>query len=262
MYPAHYANLFPPFPRNNNVFVAMSFAREFESRWNNVIKPAIASVQFDGTPLEAHRVDVRVVADSILTEILEGITNARLVLADLTTLHILNDVACRNANVMYEVGIAQALRLPEEVLLFRSDNDRLLFDLMNVRVNPYDPDKDVDAAKKKISDCISDALKEIDQRKSAFVRRAADALDGSCFDVLLLSQKDGTFTQPGFKHIFREMRHVAAIGRLLDLGILRFDGFDINKKVEYPEQPIEYGYQITPFGSAVFDLIVERSRRK
>ena len=81
MHPNHFLELFPAFPRNDRVFVAMSFADEFRDRWEHVIKPGIRAVQVDGRPLEPFRVDARQVGDSILTEILDGISAARLVLA-------------------------------------------------------------------------------------------------------------------------------------------------------------------------------------
>ena len=56
-----------------------------------------------------------------------------------------------NANVLYEVGLAHALRAPEQVLLFRSDADPLLFDVSGIRVHTYDPDGDPEGAKKKLT---------------------------------------------------------------------------------------------------------------
>ena len=47
---------------------------------------------------------------------------------------------------MHEIGIAQAVRLSKEVILFISDDDELLFELMNIRVNKYDPDNKPDEA--------------------------------------------------------------------------------------------------------------------
>jgi len=74
MYPANYFVLFPPFPRENKVFIAMSFDQRFEDRWTRVIGPAIRNIRVNDVPLEPHRVDIRQVSDSILTEILAGIT--------------------------------------------------------------------------------------------------------------------------------------------------------------------------------------------
>ena len=86
MYPQTYFGLFPPFPRENKVFVAMSFAPQFQARWKAVITPAIRSVMVNGKPLEPHRVDARQISDSVLTEILGGITNDRLIFADVSTI--------------------------------------------------------------------------------------------------------------------------------------------------------------------------------
>ncbi len=65
----------------------MSFDAEFNPRWEKVIKPAINRLKLkDGNFLEAHRVDIRKISDSILTEILGEISNSLLVLADISTL--------------------------------------------------------------------------------------------------------------------------------------------------------------------------------
>lgn len=257
MYPLHYANLFPPFPRNEKVFVAMSFASQFNHRWENVIKPGVNRVEINGVKLEAYRVDVSVVGDSILTEVLQGITNARLVLADLSTLHVLNDTACRNANVLYEVGIAQALRMPEEVLLFRSDRDRLLFDLANVRVHYYDPDNAEQEAIDKVATFVSEALKELDFRKNVFVQRAADSLDGPCMDILLqiIANGDGIVEHPAVLH---KLHMMSAISRMLELGILKFETFKITKElIEATDIPFPYKYRMTHFGESVFRVLFE-----
>jgi hypothetical protein len=63
MYPATFFHLFPPFPRDDKIFVAMSFDRDFDGRWNDVIIPAIRSVEVGGKNLEPHRVDARKVSD-------------------------------------------------------------------------------------------------------------------------------------------------------------------------------------------------------
>src|ERR1700722_12309898 len=103
MYPNTFFSMFPPFPRNNKIFVAMSFDPQFDARWRGVIEPAVVNAGFD-----PHRVDNRTVSDSILTEILDGISNASLILADISTIGELNGKPIRNANVLYEVGLAHA----------------------------------------------------------------------------------------------------------------------------------------------------------
>jgi hypothetical protein len=131
MYPAIFFGLFPPFPRDDRVFVAMSFDSRFDRRWNEVIVPAVRRICVrtgaTETRLEPHRVDLRTASDSILTEILDGIGRCRAVVADITSIGHIEGRPVRNANVLYEVGLAHASRLPEEVIIFRSDRDALLF---------------------------------------------------------------------------------------------------------------------------------------
>jgi hypothetical protein len=129
MYPAHVFSLYPPFARNKRAFVAMSFDPVLGRRWSDVIAPAITDCG-----LEPYRVNASKISDSILTDILKAISNAKLIIADVSAV-----VGTRSANVMYEVGLAHAVREPHEVILFRSDDERLLFDMANVRVNRYDP---------------------------------------------------------------------------------------------------------------------------
>ena len=174
----------------------MSFDPRFTHRWSEVIGPAIRNVQVNGKNLEPLRVDASRISESILTEILSGITNSRVVLADVTTLSHLEGRPVRNGNVMYEVGIAHAVRLPEEVLLFRSDSDPLLFDVANVRVNHYAPDEQPEEAKSLISDSIIAALRELDLRRHLAVRRAAESLDFPSWWLLVETQSGQGVTHP------------------------------------------------------------------
>jgi hypothetical protein len=108
--------------KRNEVFVIMSFAREFGDRWRRVIEPAIR----EDLQLTPNRVDYNLSGESIVHDILDGIAHARLILADITS-SIMTDQygelwPQRNGNVMWELGIAHLMRLPDEVLLVRSDN--------------------------------------------------------------------------------------------------------------------------------------------
>ncbi len=150
MYPAQFFGLFPSFPQENKVFVAMGFDKQFQSRWEQVIKPSIVEIG-----LEPYRVDPSRISDSILTEILSGIGKSRLIFADVSV----DSKGVRNGNVMYEVGIAHAMRQPQEVVLFRSDKEKLLFDIANIRVNTYDPDGDPKGAGRSVKGALSETLR-------------------------------------------------------------------------------------------------------
>lgn len=132
VYPARYFRSFPAFPASDRAFVAMSFDPRLQGRWEDVIRAGVLAAG-----LQPHRVDLSVLGDSILTEIMDGVAGSRLVLADVTTLD-----GHRNANVMYELGMSHAVRQPEEVLILRSDSDRLPFDTATLRVVTYNPDED------------------------------------------------------------------------------------------------------------------------
>lgn len=266
MFPRNYFGLFPPFPRNNKVFVAMSFDDRFKSRWENVISPAIKSVAVNDVPLEPQRVDARTIGDSILTDILSGITNSRLIFVDVTSIGHVNDdkVAVRNGNVMYEVGLAHSVRLPEEVLIFRSDTDRLLFDITNVRVNSYDPDGDPQRARTQVTDAIVETLRELDMNRNLAVRSAARSLDFNGWWVLSMAQtKDGvhSFRTNSMGKALANAANNAAIVRLLEFGALETDFLRITPELlAQGDGPAELllKYKTTPFGQAILEFAMTK----
>jgi hypothetical protein len=256
-------SLFPSFPRDNSVFVAMSFDSRFQSRYDDVIAPAISNVSMDGVGLEAYRVDAREISDSILTDILHGISSARAILADISTIGHVDDMPIRNANVMYEVGIAHAARLPEEVLLFRSDSDQLLFDLANVRVSSYDPDGSPTTARTIVGKAIVSALSEVDSKRRAAVKRAAESLDYVSWMVLVAAQPPATVSHPLTAtpgQVLGNVGRLNAINRLLEMGALRALFPKVTPELLEQKGPAEhyFQYETTPFGSAVFDYGAEQ----
>ena len=257
MYPSNYRSLLPPFPRRNRVFVAMSFDPRFDGGWTNVIQPAIERIEVDDTRLTAFRVDTRKVSDSVITEIIDGIGNDLLVLADLTTIGMLGDRPVRNSNVMYEVGIAHAARVPEEVLLFRSDADAKLFDLANIRVRSYDPDSDPEGAREEITTAIADALREVKLVSHMAVEKAAKSLDFASWNILLFAQ--GVVRPPQLRTMRDVMNNIStlpAITRLLEIGALQtrysklHDPATGNLKLAMPMEDT-MSYDLTKFGQAI-----------
>lgn len=245
------------------MFVAMSFDDRFQFRWEKVIAPGVAKVARDNKPLAAYRVDARRVGDSILTEILGGISNSLLVLADVTTITHADSKPVRNGNVMYEVGIAHAVRLPEEVLIFRSDADSLLFDVSNVRVNSYDPDKNPDEASRKVAEAVFEAVREVDLKRHLAVKAAAHALDFTAWWVLVTAaQKTAIHTFPT-RSIAQSLGNGpsnAAIIRLLQIGALKTDyGSVAIDKIDQEDAARELlAYSPTAFGMAVLQCAAER----
>lgn len=237
----------------------MSFDDRFQPRWENVIAPAIRNVSVNDTILEPHRVDTRRIGDSILTEILGGITNDRLILADVTTLGHVDKKVIRNGNVMYEIGLAHSVRLAEGVLIFRSDSDHLLFDVANVRVNSYNPDGSPDDARRKVADAILESLKELDLKRHLAVKAAAQSLDFTGWWVLsMAAAKNGIqhFQTRTMGQALGNAANNAAIARLLEFGALETDYIKLTPEmVKTFDGPAEQlvNYKPTPFGKAVLE---------
>lgn len=264
MHPYELLGLFPPFPRDETVFVAMPFLG-FDARWNNVIQPAISEVQFDDKPLKAHRVDLTVKSDSIMAEVVTHIARSRLVLADVSTIgwtrtRFRKVRPVRNGNVLYELGIAHASRLPEEVIVIRSDTDPIDFDLAGVRVHHYDPDERL-AAVTTLKHLVTEALKAVDLRRNVAVQRALMSLDLTMYLLLIRGFAIPHPAASTVGDVLAGAEYVAAINRLLAGGMLETKFKTLEPKMvtgfrEPLDQLVSYG--ITRFGNEV--LIAAREK--
>lgn len=260
MYPSEYYSLYPSFPRQDQIFVAISFSGAFRFRWENVIEPAVSRAAINDKKLKAHRVDMKIVSDSILTEILTGISRSRLVIADITTIGRVDDRPVRNGNVLYEVGLAQAVRLPEEVLLFRSDDDPLLFDVSNIRVNSYDPDNEPEKAQEIIIDAIMSAFKEIDLKKHLTVQRLVETLDYPSWWTLVVAHTQNGISHPKQKtmgQVLGSFSQSRAISRLLEIGALKakfqkITPRTLGKSGDSEDAGLIMRYESTELGAAIF----------
>ena len=224
MYPLHYYSLIPPFPRTKRVFVAMSFDPRFDLRWRNVLAPAIASLESEKQQLEPYRVDLSKASDAILTDVLAGIGDSHCVVADITALDEFDGLPLRNPNVLYEVGIAHAVRPPEEVVLFRSDDFHLNFDVAGVRVHSYSPDANVGEARSKVAETIVASLAALDARRRATLRIAGERLTLPAMFLLLDVVNKGSVVHPQAKTMgqaLSSIQRASAISLLLELGAIR-----------------------------------------
>ena len=161
MHPNTYLRTFWRPETKNEVFVAMSFEQRFDARFDEVIKPAIEAEPIGGRRLSAHRVDNSLTGDSILTDIADGVAHAVLFLADVSVIDEgrYAEQPIRNGNVMYEVGLALACRLPSEVLLIRDDRKKFLFDVSTIPHVTIDFE-DQAGATSRIREALADRLKE------------------------------------------------------------------------------------------------------
>lgn len=168
MYPKIYIDLFRQFDRTPEVFVAMPFSSQFERRWKDIFKPAIVSCD-----LKPFRTKERLVSDSIPIDILKGIGTAKLLLFDVS-----NEKKDRpNSNVMYELGIAHAIRLPEEVIIVRDEKSKKSpFDIRHFRWNEFST-QNIEKSRNKIRKLIINAEKQLNLTRDLVVKSVLSMLD-------------------------------------------------------------------------------------
>jgi hypothetical protein len=242
MHPNVFLNTFWRMEVRNEVFVAMSFDPRYQARFDNVIAPAIRSILINGIPLQPYRVDLSKSGDSILTEIDNGIAHSRLVLADVSTIGKDSSTGhgYRNANVLYEVGLALACRQPHEVLLIRDDNDRFLFDVSTIPHATIDF-TDEKQAISRLREELMDRLREANLVEDARVLMALASLSGGEINLLkhLASLPP---TKAWLSQVLGDVSGIVSVPRLLDKQLISFAG--------ETEQGY-HGYHLTPFGHAV-----------
>src|SRR5882757_5517845 len=217
------------------VFVAMSFAEEFKNVWENAIKPAIETDLEGGGKYKAHRVDVTTLSGSIVTEIFDGIAHATLFFADISMMTTGAWKDQRNGNVMYEIGLATAIRPETDMVIFKSDNKDINFDLLQIRVHQYSKDN-LDDTRQKFFKFLTGALEARKNAKNQIAKHTWSLLDADCLSLML--QKDHKpFGQKADAGIAERL----TIRRLLELGIIQ---------CEY-KGGCSYNYVFTDFGNAV-----------
>lgn len=217
-----YANLFNQTKRDE-VFVIMSFDAAFQQRWERVIEPCIRE-ELKLTPV---RVDYRESGESIVHDILDGIAHAKLVLADITSVPMKDangtEWPQRNGIVMWELGIAHTMRMPDEVIVVRSDDEKSLFDLTQFRAFYINPLREIQA-KNTIRDLAVDRLRSVAQSGTRYVEQCVDALDYPCWSVLTRSVQNEGMDAPVIRTMGDVLSGVSllpAIRRLLEMGALK-----------------------------------------
>lgn len=108
-----------------SAFAVMEFAEPYLGLYNEVIKPVVESKPFKLKALHAGEAFGRV----ILQDILRGLEEARVVIAEITP---------ANKNVFYELGYAHALRKDTILLVEKDCVDELPFDIKGYRCILYE----------------------------------------------------------------------------------------------------------------------------
>jgi len=261
MFPKIFIDYFREYDRTNEVFVAMPFENAFKKRWESIFVPAIRRAR-----LEPYKVDENRTSDSIIIEILQGIGRAKLILADISFQDIASKISGPNPNVMYELGIAQAIRLPEEVIVLR-DNlspSPTAFDILHIRYHEYNPE-DIDSSISLVSELLEGALRTAQVFRDQFVDKVLNQLDpeeiwflgtiGSLdyFDLYPFDPDRKGLYSLGYRESSEpELRQIAR--ELIKLGVLR-------PGEPGPPDKRVYGaakeYEVTQLGKALFRLIPE-----
>lgn len=249
---AFYANLFSPMKREE-VFVIMSFDSQFEDRWNNLYVPVIER----DLNLKASRVDYNISGDSTIHDILDGIAHSKFIIADITSVKMTDaSGVCwpqRNANVMWELGIAHLMRLPDEVLILRSDCDESIFDLTQFRVFNIDP-ADVVESRRLIRNLIRERVQIIDKTKCDYVKQAVESLDPNSVNFLLNNVPfDGSEIA-----LIPNMQNALSCTRLYDLGILKTSVVEVQYRADGRQPLFVSRASITSFGKDVVNILAEK----
>lgn len=213
MYPQDFKSQYRFSKLEDRVFVGMWFGITHKQRYDHIIKPAIEKME--SRELTAYRVDQPTIGGSIPLDIQEGILNSRLLILEISF------ISCnwfrqryRSVNVMYELGLAHAWRLKEEIIVLRDDGENLPFDIEAYRVHRYNP-RDARNSINQISILLDSALREVDRRKSQIVQRARESLDAKSLDFIN-HNRGHYFSEADVRDL--ELR--ITIMRLLDLGLL------------------------------------------
>lgn len=172
--------------RKPAAFVIMPFGDGFDEIYNLFLVEAIAQAGF-----EVFRADNIKSTQNILKDIVRGIAESDLIVADLTD---------SNPNVYYELGLAHALGKP--VILLTQDLEDLPFDLRSYRVIPYKTHfADILRARKQVTDLATGLL----AGSVEFGSPASDFLDRSAAPFARRAAEDVEVGEPGLLDHMAEM---------------------------------------------------------
>lgn len=180
MYPMIYFHSFRQLGDGNEVFVAMPMGDPaFDAIWTDVYAKAIESIV-----LQPFRVNIPIAGDSILIDVLRGLRRARLALVDISPDSKSGEFP--NANVMYELGLAHSVRLPETVVVVRRKDAKIPFDIAHIRALEYDS-TNLSSAREAVSSYLTNALTGLQTLREDIIDNAWSAMDPACRDVITVN---------------------------------------------------------------------------
>jgi len=240
MYPKHFFERFWESEQKNQIFVGLPFDGEVDNTFN-LINEIATELGFE----KAFRVGIETEANSINDRIFDAIANSKILIFDLSDDTRTKEI---NHNVIYELGVANAIREPFDIILIRKKNEnktKLPFDIQGLHINFFKGD----VTKEFIKNIVESAIKNQEWHKSKRVRVAAESLDENGLTLInnIAKRPKGYnhFNSSGFDYNTK-----MSVLRLVDLGILKFAW------AIWPENKgYEYAYHWTPFGYEVMKHI-------
>ncbi|MFH1643201.1 MAG: TIR domain-containing protein [Patescibacteria group bacterium] len=236
MYPKYFFERFWEGEQKNQLFVGTAFDDSIDERFS-LIDSVAKELGFE----KAFRVGLDSEANSINDKIFEAIANSKMLLFDLSDDSRKKHI---NHNVIYELGIAQAIREPSDIIIIRKKTEehvKLPFDIQGININFFENQITKEFLKSK----LNDAIKNQEWHKSKRVRVAAESLDENGLTLInsIGRRPKGYnhFNSSGFDYNTK-----MSVLRLVDLGILKFAWaiWPENKGYEYAYHWTSFGYEV------------------
>lgn len=173
-------------------FVLMPFDAEFGAVYEDLVQPALEEAGY-----RVGRADTRLNQQNVLRDIVRGITQADVVIAELTG---------ANPNVLYELGLAHGLRIP--TVLLAQDIEEVPFDLRSYRVQLYSTRFDEVAA---LKEALGDIARQHRAGGVEFGSPVTDFAGGSeTRATQRQDESEETPDAPGFLDLIPQLEEVGA----------------------------------------------------
>jgi len=234
--------------QKNVLFVLMPFDKNLDNKFQKI--DAIArKIGLD----KAERIDRDLTSDFIPIKILDGIANSKILLFDLSDDPGQRSCKQVNGNVLYELGVAKAIREDSDILIIRDAKSRseIPFNIKQLPIHKHTAT--LGGLEKK----LEGVLKNQKWHKSKRVRATAERLDMYPLleNIVDKYYRNIPFGEPDHFNVGLkfDLATQISINRLLDLDILRLGTGN---------QARELSYNWTSFGRAVLkSLCIEKKAK-
>ncbi len=226
--------------QKNELFICMPFHVSFDGKFDK-INIGAKKVGFDKAVRVKEDCDANVITDKIF----DGIANSKMLLFDLSDDPKSPENSKQaNVNVLYELGIANAIREPQDILLIReSSSGKIPFDVSGMTINEHQGDLTTEW----LADELKTALENQEWHKSKRVQAAAKSIDGEALELMYnYGRNPEDFNHFHTTGVPAEVK--MSVLRLMDLGILWFASVC---EGEYRE----HAFRWTPFGHEVMKYL-------